>query len=214
MKSVYVFSGLGADERVFHKIDFGNSVVKFIKWIAPSKNEPIESYALRLTAQISSVSPILVGLSFGGMMAIEVAKHIATEKLIIISSAKGKNEIPFYFRLAGTTGIVNIIPSKALIKVNVFTNWFFSNRTKEDKRMMSAILHDTDPVFLKWAIHAIATWQNSTSHKNLHHIHGDADRILPFKFVTCDETVKGGAHLMIVNKADAVNVLFRKVINS
>ena len=212
MKTLYVFSGLGADERVFHKIDFSGYDVHFIKWIIPHINERIEDYALRLTGQIITANPVLIGLSFGGIMAIEVAKHICTEKIIIISSAKNKNEIPVYFRLAGKLGLPKIIPAKALIKINVFTNWFFSNRTVEDKKMLSAILHDTDPVFLKWAIHAIATWQNSTVHKNLQHIHGDADRILPFKFITCNETIVGGAHLMIVNRSAEVNVLLHKLI--
>ena len=92
MKTVYVFSGLGADERVFHKIDFSSYDVHFIKWITPKKNESIESYALRLTLQITKPLPVLIGLSFGGMMAVEVAKHIATEKIVLISSAKSKNK--------------------------------------------------------------------------------------------------------------------------
>ena len=213
MKTVYVFSGLGADERVFYKTDFGNCTVVFVRWIAPQKNEGIESYALRIAQQITTAHPILVGLSFGGMMAVEVAKHIATEKIILISSAKSRREIPFYFRLAGTVGIANIIPSKALIKINVFTNWFFSNRTLDDKKLLSAILHDTDPVFLKWAIIKIANWQNTTSHPNLVHIHGDADRILPFKYVSCNEVVKDGAHLMIVSKAAEVNSKLKMFLN-
>ena len=212
MKTVYVFSGLGADERVFHKIDFSLYNVHFVQWIAPKKNETIEDYSLRLAAQITTENPILVGLSFGGMMAVEVSKHISTEKIIIISSAKSKNEIPFYFRLAGKLGVTKIIPAKALIKVNLFTNWFFSNRTVEDKKMLSAILNDTDPAFLKWAINTIATWQNTYSPQNLYHIHGDADRILPYKFVTCHETIKEGAHLMIVNRSAEVNELLNKLI--
>ena len=204
MKTVYVFSGLGADERVFHKIDFSSYDVHFIKWITPQKNESIESYALRLTSQITKPLPVLIGLSFGGMMAVEVAKHITAEKIILISSAKSKNEIPFYFRLAGKLKLPKIIPSKTLININVFTNWFFSNRTVEDKKMLSAILHDTEPVFLKWAVEKIACWQNTVVPKNLFQIHGNADRILPYKYVTCHATINGGAHLMIVNRAKEV----------
>ena len=99
MKTVYVFSGLGADERVFCKINFSGYTVHFIQWIAPKKNEAIEDYSLRLTAQITKENPILVGLSFGGMMAVEVAKHISTEKIIIISSAKSKMKFLFILGL-------------------------------------------------------------------------------------------------------------------
>ena len=213
MKSVYVFSGLGADERVFHKINFSEFDVRFIQWLPPYKNERMEEYAVRLLPQITKPNPILIGLSFGGMMAVEVAKHIKVKRIIIISSGKNKNEIPFYYRLAGKLNLTKIIPATALIKTNLFTNWFFSNRSVDDKKMLSAILHDTDPIFLKWAIHAIATWQNKTVHKNLYHIHGDADRILPFKFVTCDETLKGGAHLMIVNRSSEVNEMLLRLLN-
>ena len=210
---MYVFSGLGADERVFHKIDFGNYNVVFIKWIPPYKNETLEDYALRLTAQIITANPILIGLSFGGMMAVEVAKHIETEKIILISSAKNKTEIPFYYRLAGTLGIHKIVPTAMLVKANIFTNWFFSNRTVEDKKMLSAILHDTDPVFLKWAIAKIATWKNVTIHKNLQHLHGTADRILPFKNITTNYKIDGGAHLMVVSNSEEVSQSLKKMLS-
>ena len=214
MQTIYVFSGLGADERVFYKIDFGSYNTVFIKWITPRKNEFIEDYALRLTTQIITKNPILIGLSFGGMMAVEVAKHIATEKLILLSSAKNKNEIPYYFRMAGMLGIHKIIPASLLIKANMFTNWFFSSRTKAEKKMLSAILHDTDPVFLKWAIAKIATWQNMYIHKNLLHLHGTADRILPIKNVTANESITGGAHLMVVTNAEEVSAILVKLLNS
>ncbi|MCY7291887.1 MAG: alpha/beta hydrolase [Ferruginibacter sp.] len=212
MQTIYVFSGLGADERVFYKIDFGNYNVVFIEWITPHKNETIESYALRLIVQINTVNPILIGLSFGGMMAVEVAKHISTEKIILISSAKNKNEIPYYFRVAGTLGLHKIIAPALLVKVNIFTNWFFSSRTVEDKKMLSAILHDTNPVFLKWAIAKIVTWKNTTIHQNLQQLHGTADRILPYKKVMVAAKIEGGAHLMVVSNAEEVSAMLRKMI--
>ena len=214
MKNLYVFSGLGADERVFYKIDFSNYHVHFIKWITPQKNESMENYAQRLILQITDLKPILVGLSFGGMMAVEVAKHIDTEKIILISSAKCKKEIPYYFRLAGKMRLANIIPATALIRMNVFTNWFFSNRTPQDKKLLSAVLHDTDAIFLKWAILKIANWQNIIVPNNVYHIHGTVDRILPFKFINCNHVIKGGAHLMIVSSAKEVNTIMRKAIES
>ena len=82
------------------------------------------------------------------------------------------------------------------------------------KKMLSAILHDTDPVFLKWAIAKIATWQNMYIHKNLLHLHGTADRILPIKNVTANESITGGAHLMVVTNAEEVSAILVKLLNS
>ncbi len=204
MKNIYIFTGLGADERVFHKINFDNYNAIHIKWITPLQKETIEAYALRLTQQITTANPILVGLSFGGMMAVEVAKHITTEKIILISSSKNKTEIPFYYKIAGKIKLHKLIHAKFLVKANKITNTFFSVRTSEDKKIISSMMGASDAVFLNWAIDKIVHLKNEVVHKNLTHIHGAADRILPIRFVNADVVIKGGTHLMIMNKAAEV----------
>ncbi len=207
MQNLYVFTGLGADERLFKNLQFANYHVIHIKWVTPLKNETFENYASKIAEKIDSSKPIFIGLSFGGMMAIEVSKFIETEKIILISSAKEKNEIPFYYKWAGFLQLHKLVPIKALVNINIFTNWFFSNRTAAEKRLLSDILHDTDTVFLRWAIDKIVHWQNCFTPNNLIHIHGTADRILPIAFTKNVIKINGGSHLMIVNNAAEVQLL-------
>lgn len=209
-KELYIFSGLGADERVFQKIDFSNFSTTFIKWIIPLDKETIEHYATRLLDQITTTKPTLIGLSFGGLMAVEVAKQIETEKVILISSAKTKYEIPFFYRFAGQLGLHKLLPTKLLKSSNFITNWFFGTNSTFDKQLLKQILIDTDPTFLKWAIDKVTRWTNKTQTKNLFHIHGTSDRILPFKFVYSSSTIKNGGHLMTLNKADELNNILRQ----
>ncbi len=214
MKNIYVISGLGADERVFYKTDFGKNNVVFLKWMLPEKNESIENYSLRLSKKIIHKDPILVGLSFGGMMAMEVAKHINTEKIILISSAKTRNELPPFYRAVGKINLQKLIPSFFLLRANVFSNWAFSNRTLDDKKMLDKMMRETDIVFLKWAITKILHWRNATIHKNVVHIHGDKDRILPFKNIRTSSVIENGAHLMIITQADEINKILSEILLS
>ncbi|RRB02262.1 alpha/beta hydrolase [Larkinella rosea] len=201
MKKVFIFSGLGADERVFKYVTFSEFDVTFIHWICPEENETIEHYAGRLIEQIHVNRPILVGLSFGGIMATEVAKLIDTEKIILIASAKNRQEVPFYYRFAGYFNFHKFLPTRLLKRPTRISDWFFGVQTREDRRMLAAILRDTDDVFLKWAIDKIVNWRNTILHQNLKHIHGTADRILPIRFIHCDLKVTGGGHFMTVNKS-------------
>ena len=212
MKKLYLFSGLGADERVFDDLDFSGYEATFVQWIQPLKNERIEDYAKRISAQINTPNPILIGLSFGGMMAMEVAKLIKTEKVILIASAKTKFEIPLYYRLIGKTNIHQIIPASLLKQANFISNWFFGTESSKDKVLLANILRDTDPIFLKWAIDKIVNWQNAEITQNVKHIHGTADRILPLKFVLVDVIIKGGGHLMTVNKAIELDFEIKKLL--
>lgn len=209
-KKLYIFSGLGADERVFQRLDFSGFSTTFIRWIIPQDKETIEDYATRLLDQIKTTKPILIGLSFGGLMAVEIARQIDTEKVILIASAKTKKEIQFYYRFTGKLGLHNLLPTNLLKNSNLITNWFFGASSTFDKQLLKQILIDTDPIFLKWAIDKVARWTNQTQLPNLFHIHGTSDRILPFRFVKCNSTIRNGGHLMTLNKADELNNILRK----
>jgi len=211
-KELCIFSGLGADERVFQRLDFSDFSKTYIKWIVPQDNETIEHYATRLLDQITTTKPTLIGLSFGGLIAVEVAKQIDTEKVILIASAKTKNEIPFYYRFAGQIRLHKLLPTRLLKSSNFITNWFFGTSSTFDKQLLKQILIDTDPTFLKWAIDKVARWTNQTQTKKLFHIHGTSDRILPLSFVKCNSTIKNGGHLMTLNKADELNQILRQQI--
>lgn len=210
LKKIYIFSGLGVDERVFKNMDFSGFEVSFISWINPLEKESIESYAKRLSAQITEIKPILVGLSFGGMMAIEVAKLLETEKVILIASAKTKHEIPFYYRLGGILRLQKLIPISFLKNANFITYWFFGTQTKEEKHLLKNILNDTDSLFLRWAINKIVYWKNETCLQNLIHIHGTKDRVLPIRYVSFDIKITDGGHLMTVNKAVEISKLLKE----
>ena len=208
--NIYIFSGLGADERVFQRLDFSGFSTTYIKWVVPENNETIEDYATRLLNQITTEKPTLIGLSFGGIMAVEVAKQIETRKVILISSSKTKTEIPFYYRLAGSVGFQKLIPTNLLKSSNFITNWFFGVSGANEKQLLKQILIDTDPIFLSWAIDKIVKWSNNTSSRNIFHIHGTNDRILPMNFINPNIAIKNGGHLMILNNSEKLNEILKQ----
>ncbi|HCF62788.1 MAG TPA: hypothetical protein DEU93_00310, partial [Chitinophagaceae bacterium] len=69
----YCISGLGADERIFCNLHFPEALEPvYLKWIKPEPNETLEQYAMRLSEKIEGDEPfVLIGLSLGGMLALE-----------------------------------------------------------------------------------------------------------------------------------------------
>ena len=201
MKNLYIFSGLGADKRVFQDMNFEGYDVTFVTWILPIQIESIAEYAKRLVSQIKHKQPILIGLSFGGIMAVEVSKIIEVEKVILIASAKNATEIPWYYKIAGKCRLYNMMPISLMKSTNFLSFWFFGIESKHEKKLLTAILKDTDEKFLKWAIIQITTWKNQVSPENSYHIHGTSDRILPIRFIKSCIKVEQGGHFMTLNKA-------------
>src|SRR5690606_32243200 len=144
MREIYLLSGLGADKRVFDFVDFSGFNVNHVDWITPTDNESIESYANRLLGQIKTHRPTLIGVSFGGIMTVEIAKKIETEKIILISSAKTRFDIPFYFRIVGQLRINKLIPTTIYKSVNSLTYWFFGTETRKENELLKTIINETD----------------------------------------------------------------------
>lgn len=211
--TIYLISGLGADERVFRNLDLGDWIVRHITWLPPVENEKIEDYALRLTAQIDTPRPVILGVSFGGMIAAEIAKYIDYEQVILISSVQTYREIPFYYRLAGRFYLHFLAPTWMLKQSNFITYWFFGMKTRHEKQMLRNILRDTDRRFLKWAVNQIVTWKNRQRPERVTHIHGTNDHILPISNrIRVDYKIEGGGHLMVFSRATEINEILKRML--
>lgn len=211
---VYFISGLGADQRAFSFLDLSFCDPVFIDWIRPEPKETLPHYALRLKAQIGEPGPVIVGLSFGGMLASEMALADPSARVIIISSNKVKAEFPRGLLIGKYLPLYKWVPAPLLKKRPFLSSIFLAPHGKPQKELFNAIARDSDYDFTKWAIEAILHWNNKRVPVNLRHIHGTADRLLPYRRVKADFTVKGGTHLMIMNNPAEVSSILRQIITA
>ena len=137
--TIYFLSGLGADSRSFKYLKFSPGIkVVFIEWLIPNTDETLSTYAKRLAYTIdTSEEFILVGLSFGGILAIEILEFIKPFKTILISSVARKQELPIIYRLAGIFRLNKLIPSKSANRPNALTFWLFGIDKIEDKKLLT-----------------------------------------------------------------------------
>lgn len=212
LKPIYFVSGLGADERVFAWLKIDGYRPVHIRWLQPQVGETLAQYAERLKAQILDPEPILVGLSFGGLVALELAKQVSARQVILISSVKDDREIPIYFKLFRFLPVHRILPFKSLLwAVYWLTNWLFSVEDSNEKRLLKNILTDTDPVFLKWALHRVVVWRSQQIPQEIFQLHGRGDRIFPNRWVKADVEIDGG-HLIVMNRAPVVSQLIEQAL--
>lgn len=218
-REVYFISGLGADWRVFQRLVLEGYRPVHIAWERPHRGEPIEQYAHRLLAQVTTASPILVGLSFGGLMAIEMAKQLKIlgnpAQVIVISSAVTEAQIPAYFKVFRWLPLQLVVPFKLLLRaVYWVVYWLFDLNDPDDCSLFKQVLMDTDPGFLKWAMNRVVGWRNQVVPKNLVQIHGERDRIFPWGHRSADIVVPEGGHLMVLNRAKELSQLLMATLKT
>jgi pimeloyl-ACP methyl ester carboxylesterase len=211
-KTIYCISGLGADEMVFYNLRLNGHELKYIPWLKPHKKETIQHYASRMAASIKGEKPVLLGVSFGGMMGIEIAKQVQLHKLIIISSIKSTGELPRWMKVAGKIGLNKVLPTKPSRLTEKINNVRLGVSTEEEKIIVRAYRKKADPVYLEWAIHQVLNWRNDWQPDNIFHIHGDKDKIFPMKKLTPTHIIKDGTHMMVYNRAKEVGDCIEQVL--
>ena len=215
MKTIYCISGLGADERAFSKLNIEAYQLKVIQWLQPLPKETIEEYATRMRAEINEENPVLMGLSFGGMLCIEISKQIPVQKIIIISSVKSYQELPLWMKAVGHLKLNKIAPIRSNHKLSLsLQNHFLGITTKEEKEIVAVSRKKHNTKYVQWAVDKVVNWKNNWQHPAIFHIHGDKDRMFPVKRIKPTYTIKNGGHFMIMNRAAEVSVFINQSLKS
>lgn len=180
-------------------------VCHFLKWHVPSKKTTLAVYAKEMAEQIKHKDPVLIGVSFGGLVVQEIAKSLKVKKLIIISSVKTHKEMPKRIRLARLTQIHRIFPVSIFENVEVLAKYAMGEKVKNRLHLYQIYLDVRDRRYLHWAIHQIVNWKQETPPKDIIHIHGDTDKVFPLSNIKNCITVNNGKHTMIIYRAKWFN---------
>lgn len=205
-QNIFVISGLGADHTVFEKLVLPGYSLVHVQWVTPDYKDTLATYAQKLLPQITEQNPIVLGFSLGGMLALEVGKHIPTRKVISLSSITGKKDLPWYYRFAGFCRLQKILPLHFVAKGNRLTQWFFGVKSSHDRKILNEVFIQLDRTFLYWALNALFTWENKVLIPEFYRIHGTKDLVLPFrKAAHYDVVIEGGTHLMVLDQCEEVS---------
>ncbi|MFK7799014.1 MAG: alpha/beta hydrolase [Aureispira sp.] len=204
---LYLIGGLGADKRVFKYLNL-NCETQVINWIEPKFKETISSYSQRLIAQINQKEKYgILGVSFGGLIAVELSKLIEPEKVILISSAETKDQLPRKYISLGKTKILNVIPNSLIKPPKPLLKFLFGAK---DKKLLEQIIKDTNPAFIRWALNTIINWSNIENTLKPIRIHGTNDKLIPLKGKALK--IKNAGHFMIVDNAEEISILVNEQI--
>jgi pimeloyl-ACP methyl ester carboxylesterase len=214
--NVYFISGLGVDERAFQNISLTKQyTIKHLKWIDPLPNEDVSEYAKRLIDKIDQSKPFaLVGLSFGGIVAVEITNLIPVSKTILISSISTSAQLPWYYKTLGKLRIHKITPYGLLQKSNRFFYWAFGAKTQKEKDFFKSMNDSRNINFTKWAIHHVLNWSRKENKFEIIQIHGVKDKLFPVKYLNPQYKISTGTHFMIFNRGEEISEILLKILGN
>jgi len=202
MTHVYFMPGMAADPSIFEHIKLSEKEYKvhWLQWKIPYDNECMHAYITRMLEDVVHANPVLIGVSFGGVIVQEMAKLIPVKRLILISTVKTWHELPSRMKLARKTGLYKFLPTSLAGKIGLLEKLPVGEFTRKRAHLYKQYLSVSDKKYLDWAIEKMVCWDQEVPLKGTIHIQGDADIVFPIKNIKDCIVVEGGTHIMIINR--------------
>ena len=211
--NVVLIPGLGYTHRIFEKLSLPYPCT-YLNWIEPLKQEAIGDYAKRFSRAIptDAQQTVLIGHSFGGVMAQEITSYRHIDKIILISSVKSSKEIPLFFQLMKPLALYPLFTQQLAIQSFPYWGKAHGFQTDEEQNLFKEMVSTYSDNYLQWALKTLSGWKEVQlpTHSRLVHIHGDRDKTFPLnKIQKADIVVEGGSHIMVYKQAKRIE----KILN-
>ncbi|MBE9491188.1 MAG: alpha/beta hydrolase [Bacteroidetes bacterium] len=214
MIHVYFMPGMAANPAIFEYIELPKDRFKthWLEWIIPNPNDSIADYAERLAQNVEHKNSVLIGVSFGGIMVQEMSKFLKLKKIVVVSSVKSSSELPKRMKIAKRTKAYKLIPTQLLSNVDALAKYAFGDTVLKRVELYKKYLSVNDKRYLDWAIKQVVCWEQDIPIPNIIHIHGEKDSVFPIYNIKDCIKIKGGTHIMIINKYKWFNENLPKLI--
>ena len=208
--------GMAANPSIFENIKLPEDLyeIHWLEWKIPYKEESLTAYAKRMIKDIKHKDPVLLGVSFGGMLVQEMSKHISLKKLFVVSSVKSHHELPKRLKLLKYTKAYKILPTQLVGNIDLLAKYALGETIKKRVELYKKYLSVNDKRYLDWAIKEVVCWDQEAPNPDAIYIHGDKDMVFPHSCQGDCIIVKGGSHIMILNKYKWFNENLPKLIEA
>jgi hypothetical protein len=213
---VYLMPGMAASPTIFEYIKLPESKYKiqWLEWQIPEQNESLQAYAKRMCNFIKYENSVLLGVSFGGILVQEMSKMIKVKKLFVVSSVKSHHELPKRFKLLKVTKAYKFLPTQLVSNIDLLAKYALGETIKKRVDLYKKYLSVSDTTYLDWSIEQVVCWSQEEPNPEAIYIHGDKDIVFPNSCEGDCLVVKGGTHIMIINKYKWFNENLPKLIES
>jgi len=215
---IYTVSGLGSNGLVFDRLEFPPEYqMTALPWVLPLDKETIVDYSQRLAEGIDEREDfIILGLSFGGILAQEVAKIKHPRKLFLFNTIKSNSEKPLWIKANKYLKLHKVFPY-FILNNTPFVKYAskFLKILNPDRPDIDAAYTLRDRKYTQWAFEQITYWDNRDELPfEVYHFHGNLDLIFPIWNIRHPIRIRQGGHLAIYEKAKQINAILSNLLKN
>lgn len=187
-----------------------------VQWLDPIPKESLLNYCKRIITQYGiTQQDIIVGLSFGGLIAQQIAQILDQRFVILISSFRTKEDLRLLFKKGLQFRLYKLMPEIKFPLISEVVANVLNSGTTEGKPVLKAMLETTDMKLLKWSIEKIFQQDIELGQEAIkYNLLGNKDRVMKIWRNKTTHIIQGGSHFMVYDKAKEVSTAIKQILES
>lgn len=206
--NLVLLPGMMADSRLFapQLKQFPDAIVP--AWPVHKTTDTLRSFAERLAGCLPQGPMVVVGVSFGGLVALELARFVDTQCCVVVSAVRSPREFPWPMRVLRPLGRSHPRLFDAATRLGVRATR--PSLRPVTKRRFNRMLSGPNAEFYRWASWAVLNWQGTRIGCPVRQVHGSVDRTFPVARTKPDTIVEQAGHGLIMTHPRIVNDVIRE----
>lgn len=201
---LFAIPGLGVDGRVYGRM-VEHLPLQVIEWLEPEAAETLSQYALRMAHSLPSGQPVwLLGYSFGGVVAQEIARLRPGTQLILINTLCRVAEKPTWLQVARYLPFYQL--ARGSWRIRSLPLWAprYGVTDAAEQQLLADMFRSASDRQRMWAIRQLCHWQGGREQQGVVclRLHGEDDQVFPVGRIQGARVVPGGRHFMIWQQAE------------
>ncbi len=203
---IYLIPGMTAGYPIFERLAplLPNAIVA--EFIPPKPDESLVGYAARMAEHFFPDS-FIAGVSFGGIVALEISRLVHPKGCILISSIRHPRQLPPWFR---AWRILGGRRSSTLLQMIGGSSALVPKSVRTASTIRATKLDGAGGHWHRWATSAVLDWQPVSDSVGcpLLQIHGATDTTFPIRYTNPDVSVpKAGHSLPVSHPTETANAI-------
>lgn len=201
----YAIPGLGVTGEVFGRLS-QYLELQIIDWVLPESGESLRHYAARMERFLPDGPVVLIGYSFGGIIAQEIHKRRPEITLVLINTLVDEREKPLWLRIMRYLPLYRLARGKWRIKLLPIYGRRYGLKNREDISILQKMFSESPNALRMWSIQALIGWvgQKPESEQFLR-LHGTKDKVFPLTRMRGEgKWIQNGRHFMVWQRAEEV----------
>lgn len=203
---IFAIPGLGVDGRIYTRLKNHFPEIEILEWLEPLKGESLEAYARRMANPIESPggTSLLIGTSFGGVVAQEIARFAQLRGLVLISTIKAGDKKPWYYPLAAKMPLYQLVRGKLRYRLLPYWAPLAGITDPEEQRLLQDMFMNASIRHRVWGADKIVKWEPTRLDLPCIHIHGTKDQVFGRSLIQNAVFIEGAGHFMVYQQATEV----------